>query len=455
MLENANPRRRGTKVRRIIALALAAMLMASLTLPAAAESDLSAAYAAYAGVLRENETAIRQYWQGGGMSTDDGYMASVDPRAIALADIMGDDVPELIFIARSDPFSAALCIYTCEGGEAKLLSFHDKWDTYGGSSGVTCVYLTEGSRELYGATAGNYDGFYHWASEDGVTLQEDSLVRMYDGDDPMSFQNGQPVENSLYDAQIGSYPQTAETLLIYTTYNTIYGTSYWDGRELISALDMEPTAMTYDEAMALFGGAAQAPAEDAAAPAETEVEIIAIEAVSAAPVGEAERSASDESGTAVLDIPLEVVDLELVYFFGPRESQSICIHADGSFDFSNADITGAGNGGSGTYTGRLDRMEQVSAHVYELHIADAQTVSTETYGDVDTWDSQPFRAGETYALVLPGANEGELNGSIVSSLAQMEMYGPEGFYDSAYYYIGSVNDGGEMWYLPYEPMIFE
>ena len=451
---------------RILALVLAIMVVvAGLTCALAEAGDgVSAAYAAYAGVLQENETAIREYWQGGGMVTDNGYVASVEPRAIALADIMGDDVPELIFIARSGYYEAALYIYTCENGAAKLLATQPNWDTYGGSSSVSCVYQAAGSRDLYGMNAGNYDGYYHWASADDVALQADSLVRMYDGDDPMSFQNGQSVANSVYDTGIGAYPTDAEKLLIYSTYISTYGTDYWDGRELIGAEGMESSAMTYDEAMALFGGAAPAAAEgEVFYPEITEVEIIDIEEVSVEPVDGIPSEATDvepvdgipseaadvepadevpgEAAAPVggLDIPAETIDQEIVNFIDIRSSATITVHADGSFDaiFASED-------GIVSCTGQIDRMVQISARAYELHIANMAPDSPSDWG----W--QPFRADATLTLVLPGANPSELDGYVEPTITQMEVYGPEGdFYESGNYYVGFESSNGRI-FLPYE-----
>lgn len=403
---------------------------------AAAEtaSDLSAVYAAYAEVLREKETLIRQYWQGGGDWTDDGYMPVTEPRAIALADIMGGDAPELIFIARRGSAyegytDATLYIYTCENGAAKQLIGHEMWDVYGGSSGITCLYQIAGAKDLCGVVEGNENGFYHWFSNDGATLQEESLIRMYDGDDPYSLLNGQQVDNALYDANIDSFPRTAETLLIYSVYRDPYdGNTDWNGRNLIQANGLDATAMTYDEAMALLGGA------------------ISSEDIEEVPADEV----SVPSQTGDIALPAEALELRLTCFFTARDSQSILFHADGSFEFGSGGITGIGNGGWGSYTGRLDWVEQISDHVYALHIASTQIMGTETYGDYDSWDEQPFFEGDTLSLVLPGADESELNGSIVTTLAQLELYGTEMGYESEYFYIGTPDQSGTIQYYPYE-----
>ena len=415
----------GRKAFRMVAVLLAVLLATVGLACAAAEGDLTAVYAAYAEVLRGQEARIRQYWQGGGALTDDGYVGTVEPRAIVLADVMGDDVPELIFIARGGDYDATLFIYTCENGVAKQLLSHGNWDTYGGSSGVNCLYQIAGTKDLCGAVAGNYNGFYHWYSEDGATLREESLIRMYDGDDPMSFLNGQEVENALYDSRIGGFPRVPEKLLIYTIYKEPSGAPDWDSRELIEAAGMESVAMTYDEAMALLGGTASAPAEPMVEPAAT------------------------DAGSIASGLPAEALEQNLIHFFDAQDSQSVTFHSDGSFDFQSAGISGTGDGGSGTYSGQIDRVTQTGAHTYELHIAGTQIVGTETFGNYGSWDDQPFYADETIVLVLPGADESELNGYIEPTIEQLEMYG-DAIYESAYFYIGSLDSNGMMRYLPYE-----
>ena len=748
---------------RIIALFLAAMLALSCLTCASAEAGgrFPDAYAAYAGVLKEYETNIRKYWQGGGKITDDGYAATVEPRAIVLEDVMGDDTPELIFIARENGYSAALYIYAYQDGSAKQLICHSEWDTFGGSSSVSCVYLAEDTGELSGANAGNYDGFYRWTSEDGVTLKENSVVRKYDGDYPMTSIDGMEVENGLYDVYIGNFSQSARKLLIYSIYTDSYGYSDWDGRELIGAVGENSSAMTFDEAMAvLSGGAANETDREEAAIAgeETEekppqwqyegagpmvsvaagqepwgqpsdpagdlpeyraeyaeayaayadvllgsedairqyyqaggqwytpyqpvaepraialadfmgddvpelifakitstilpsaslniytfrdgeaVEVASIpwddctqfglvypcvgcvylaegetagqKALAAATIGresnfyywsswdgihveerqlierrgpsdseywyddaevhleltqsayearrdafpkepvqlllyshaenphdktvldgrdaigagnvlptamtfdeamtlfsngdyvaaEAARANGAAAGDGVLsiesvsvapvavgsdlddafadmqplepssvnnvqdsvempegfdgevDIPPELVDVRLTYFSGARDSDSITIREDGYVEFTSSGITGAGNGGVGTYGGWIDRTQKLSDHAYRLRIATVETLSTETYGDVESWDEQPYDGGQVIIIVLPGADEGELQGgAIVPTIEQMEMYGPESaVFDNSYYYVGYVNESGNRVFYPYE-----
>ena len=112
---------------------LIAILVAALLGTAHAETALTPeASAAYAGVLRANEATIHACWQGGGAWNGDAYVPTAEPRAIAFADVFGDEVPELIFIARQEdaPSEATLYVYTYEDGAAQALVWHDSWQTY-------------------------------------------------------------------------------------------------------------------------------------------------------------------------------------------------------------------------------------------------------------------------------------------------------------------------------------
>lgn len=248
--------------RRLAALLLAGMMLLT-ALPAMAEANDSyaAVYAAYADVLQSHRKAIQFYWQGGGSWDTGDYLPTVEPRAIVLADIMGDDTPELIFVSKDDNDGelcpdADLFVYGWQDGEAREILMHPCINSYIPDVGVLCLFQTADSKDLYAAVNGQEIGYYHWFSEDGVTLREESLVETYD-DNPIYLVNGQSVFPDQYAQLLELFPDSADKLLIYSVCDDL------DGRDMIGASGRESQAMTYDEAVGFLrdnGASASTPA---------------------------------------------------------------------------------------------------------------------------------------------------------------------------------------------------
>ena len=85
------------------------------------------AYSAYAEVLRENESAIKEYWwqedNAGEMYNEynESYDGAAEPivnPCVALYDLNGDGVEELLFFRAEQQYEADLHIYTYAGGKA-------------------------------------------------------------------------------------------------------------------------------------------------------------------------------------------------------------------------------------------------------------------------------------------------------------------------------------------------
>ena len=94
------------------------------------ENELKNAYSAYVDILKENEGSIKEYdWQQeiNGSSLDyssDGETHGGIGRQIAICDINGDEIPELLFMKKGDNnYFAELFIYTYEDGEAKEINY--------------------------------------------------------------------------------------------------------------------------------------------------------------------------------------------------------------------------------------------------------------------------------------------------------------------------------------------
>ena len=269
--------------------------------PAASQEYGADRNAAYAAILRENELRIRNYMQVGDWSIGAFYPEG-EPRSVALADITGDGVEELIFLASdvedakltedpmlartlSDKAGSTLYIYTWENGALRQLLCHTSWDPKGESPGVFCLYQMEEGGELFGAVGGNSLGFYYWYM-DGTGLQEESVLRKYMGADREYFLsqhnindswtltgmgnnwdqaygadkwhyyiNDQETNMSTFGEAYSALSGGAANVVLYTRHEDDAEFYFaWDGRELIGAQDMESIAMTYDEAIAALTG---------------------------------------------------------------------------------------------------------------------------------------------------------------------------------------------------------
>lgn len=394
---------------------LIAILVAALLGTAHAETSLTPeASAAYAGVLRANEAAIHAYWQGGGAWNGDTYVPTAEPRAIAFADVFGDEVPELIFIARQEdaPSEATLYVYTYEDGAAQALVWHDSWQTYASDGSVMALYQSADSKELRGATLGPISGAYRWRDERGQALIEESACMGWDGDGPYYLRDGVDVGETEYSTALATIPTDVQTLVMFSVFNDPYETL--DGRDLLGEPGMEAIAMTYDEAMAALDAEAQG--TSSAVPAE-------------------EASAETTEG----GLPESILERQLFCFDDIDGGKGLLFHADGSFTFYEIN--------PGEYNGRLDSVEPVSAHVYRLHVAEADAVPG--YEDMGAWYFHAFQPGETFCVAVPGADEGELIGGNLRPDYDEDYMGEGTSYDSSCCYVGFVGGDEETIWVPY------
>lgn len=94
------------------------------------KNELKKAYSAYIDVLKENEKDIKGYdWQQEINGSTLNYMSDGEghggiDRQIAISDINGDEIPELLFMKKTDnQYVAELSIYTYEDGKAKEIKY--------------------------------------------------------------------------------------------------------------------------------------------------------------------------------------------------------------------------------------------------------------------------------------------------------------------------------------------
>jgi hypothetical protein len=151
---------------------------------------------AYAEVLRENETTIKQYlWQktvDGDMYYDYGEYEQGDVvddavnKCVALADLNNDGTPELLFMSfHDDDGRAYLHIYTCKDGQAFECDYGDMLSDYNVAAGVCFIIYTGKSGSFYIATREGDDHDYYCSKKysmdpEGYISTVQTITNRYD-----------------------------------------------------------------------------------------------------------------------------------------------------------------------------------------------------------------------------------------------------------------------------------
>ena len=226
------------------------------------QPGFSEAYRAYAEVLQGYEARIRAYWQSGNRS---GYDWPADePRAVALADVNQDGVPELIFLYRDTSVEyASLSMYTYANGQAKKL-IDRQWES---GDTVSVLYQHLDTGDLCGITVGATDRYHHWYIQDGAVSEE--VLYSTEGENgteykaTASYPDGttkqKDMEQADYEAILEKFRANRGVLLGYSVLRDAEGYVLRDGRKDSSLAGLPISAMTCDEALAFLAEASMAP----------------------------------------------------------------------------------------------------------------------------------------------------------------------------------------------------
>ena len=213
---------------------------------------------AYLTVLKDNETNIRAYESGMSIyGAMDGQDVNAK-KAVAIEDITGDGVPELIYMTWMQ-YDGNLNIYTCQDGKVKQLYAKDNWDIQAGGGARYYLFKINGDDRLYYY----YElGDMSWTTEicrfdeqtDG-TLTVVTVAECYETpneDDTQTITtytvDGQTVDANTYNKKMDELKNGREKLLLRNLSGEELGTTPQE-------------ALSYDEAIALLSGGQQAQAE--------------------------------------------------------------------------------------------------------------------------------------------------------------------------------------------------
>ena len=386
--------------------------------PEPADPFTPEAAAAYERVLEDNMTDLLEYRQ---IYTADGSGAT---RGIALVDIMGDETPELIFVA-DDGSLPRLEIYSYIDGSAVRMLRHEVWDMQKSMETLYCLYQIDGMKDLFAAKAYDENGYYHWYSEDGVTLTEESLLSpaVYDVRESSYYLNDMQITSEQYEDWLREFPQVPSQVVMYNVVD--YLPDGGDARALVDAQDMDAVSMTYDEAINYIKGH-----------------------MDSAPGSESAEG-----------LPASILETPFAYFTGPRSSYMLAFYRDGSFEFKDSGVMGmSGESYEIDFVGQLEDARMVSDHICEARIASFELLGFRTdLGQTEENVSYPFREGDVIRIILPGASEDDFDGFRNATFEQMQsgsgmdpMTGEANYDSSCYYVFMYMEFKGRSEYVPFE-----
>ena len=186
---------------------------------------LSAACAAYLSTLNEHQSLIEAY---------SGWYGSL--KCVALVDIMGDSVPELIFVeaASVNSSDSYLNILTYQNGQVVTLA-REYWDFFAGSGLSFNLYQAAGSKEL--RSYSQYGDSYivkEWIRfvDKGEALSLDR-VKFDNSDGTVYTHNGAAVNEAEYSRIHETIPKDAEQLVMSNIYSNTLSMSCSDAKAFL------------------------------------------------------------------------------------------------------------------------------------------------------------------------------------------------------------------------------
>ncbi len=234
-------------------------------------TDNAAVYNAYAQVLRENESGIKGYWwqldnRGeyyNEYDYDTGSVAGdVTNPCVAVNDLNGDSIPELLFMKKSAEYEGQLHIYTYSGGKAVECSY--SITNYGGEKGpFSDVHVAAGT--VYMIYTGKEESVFYIAHGMGDESYTDTICEfVMDKNGSISQKNciqhkTEPNEDysgtletyTFNDSEVSKEKGSGEMSRMLQAYNSLIMSSYRHDEyaEFRNTGNEKAAAMSYDEAI--------------------------------------------------------------------------------------------------------------------------------------------------------------------------------------------------------------
>lgn len=219
---------------------------------------------AYQTVLQDHESTIRGYEQMRWKLESTDWPADYEETApIAIEDVTGDDIPELIYIENTQTqgdghtMTAALSIYTCEDGKVRQIYYLDSWDIQVAGGAAYSLFKIEGDSRLYDCN-GMADSFSDEivsrldVQEDGMLKATQILNRHIDYEDENGTHceaDGQGITQEEFQTKLDALTGKITKVLMYN--------SVRDDTMAANMKKAEQAYMTYDEAIAFLSDGKQ------------------------------------------------------------------------------------------------------------------------------------------------------------------------------------------------------
>ena len=231
---------------------------------AATEEAVNEAYKpVYLQILQEHEANIKAYNQYRQTLGVDDFVSDNENMSIALSDVTGDGVPELLFIEKSPSSEEyveydALNIFTVENGAAKQIYYADHWETQVAGGNVYSLFQVDGESTLYSCNGmqdeSTFEDYCRYVVQPDGTLQEESLMSRkrepnedYSGVVETCTVGGQSVTPEEFQSQLDALTSRMTKLLIYN-----FGAH--DDNANAAMIAAEPDYMSYEQAVAALSG---------------------------------------------------------------------------------------------------------------------------------------------------------------------------------------------------------
>lgn len=358
----------------------------------------------YLQVLKEHEANIRdysQYWQ---PLDSEEFETNTENHSIALSDVTGDGVPELLFVEKSPSSEeyveyGALNIFTAENGAAKQIYYVDHWETQVAGGDVYALFQIEGETTLYSCNGmqdemTNEDYSRYNVQPDGMLQEEPLMSRLrepnedYTGTVDTCTIGGQPATPEEFQTQLDALTSRMSKLLIYNC-------GAHDDNANAAMIAAEADYLTYEEAVALLSDGQQV---DVSQGTTTQL-----------PFTEA-QSFSFMSGAG-------------------GWSTELTINPDGTFtgNYYDSDMGDSGDGYDATeyvstFHGKFKNIQKKDDYTYVMQIDTLETEETQDtwieetgYGKVRYVASPPYGlyGGTNFELYLPGTPVSSLSAEYI------------------------------------------
>lgn len=358
----------------------------------------------YLQVLKEHETNIRdysQYWQ---PLDSEEFETNTENHSIALSDVTGDGVPELLFVEKSPSSEeyveyGALNIFTVENGAAKQIYYVDHWETQVAGGDVYALFQIEGETTLYSCNGmqdemTNEDYSRYNVQPDGMLQEEPLMSRLrepnedYTGTVDTCTIGGQPATPEEFQAQLDALTSRMSKLLIYNC-------GAHDDNANAAMIAAEADYLTYEEAVALLSDGQQ----------------------------------EDVSQGTTIQLPFTEAQSFSFMSGAGGWSTELTINPDGSFtgNYYDSDMGDSGDGYDATeyvstFHGKFKNIQKKDDYTYVMQIDTLETEETQDtwieetgYGKVRYVASPPYGlyGGTNFELYLPGTPVSSLSAEYI------------------------------------------